>query len=414
MVWTTLAHHIDLEWLMEAFRRTRKDGATGVDGQTAEEYAQDLEARLRDLLERFKSGSYKAPPVRRSYIPKADGSQRALGIPTFEDKILQRAVAMVLTAVYEQTFLDCSYGFRPERSAHDGLERLRSGLMEKGGGYVLEVDITSYFDTIDHGALRAILDRRVRDGVIRRTIDKWLKAGVWEKGALRRNEAGAPQGGVISPLLSNIYLHDVLDEWFEREIQPRLKAQAFLVRYADDFVLVFASEEDAHRVEAVLPKRFAKYGLSLHPTKTRMIRFTRPGKATDGPESFDFLGFTHYWGKSRRGRPMVQRKTSSRRLTRALTNIRAWCRANRHSPVRDQHRTLTRKVRGHYNYYGITGNYDALARYVYEVRRAWRFWLSRRSQRGMLPWDRFNQLLVVYPLPPPRVVHSVYHMSANP
>lgn len=308
MVLTTLAHHIDLEWLREAYRRTRKDGAPGIDGQTARDYAQDLEQNLSSLLERFKSGSYKAPPVRRSYIPKADGSQRALGIPTFEDKVLQRAVVMLLEAVYEQDFLESSYGFRPGRSAHQALEDLWLGVTRMQGGYVLEVDISSYFDEIDHNHLRAILDRRVRDGVIRRTVDKWLKAGVMEGGTLLRDEVGAPQGGVISPILSNVYLHEVLDVWFDREIRPRLEAEAFQVRFADDFVLIFASERDARRVEAVLPKRFAKYGLRLHPTKTRRVRFKQPrGDVSAGePGTFDFLGMTHYWGKSRRGNWVVR------------------------------------------------------------------------------------------------------------
>ena len=414
LVLTTLAHHIDLDWLKEAFRRTRKDGAPGVDGQTAQDYARDLEENLTLLLERFKSGSYKAPPVRRSYLPKADGSQRALGIPTFEDKVLQRAVAMLLEAVYEQDFLESSYGFRPGRSAHEALEDLWRGLMHAGGGYVLEVDISSYFDEIDHGHLRALLDGRVADGVIRRTIDKWLKAGVMEAGVYQRNDAGTPQGGVISPLLANVYLHGVLDVWFEREIKPRLEASAFQIRYADDFVLVFASERDARRVEAVLPKRFAKYGLRLHPTKTRLVPFNRPIKLVEEPGTFDFLGFTHYWSRSRRGNWVIKRKTSGKRFTRGLTAIRTWCRANRHLSVADQHRMLATKLRGHFQYYGITGNSSALHRFRYEVRRIWRKWLSHRSQRGYVSWAQFLRLSERYPLPAAVAVHSVLRRSARP
>jgi RNA-directed DNA polymerase len=231
---TTLAHHIDLEWLREAYRRTRKDGATGVDGQTADEYATHLEGHLRSLLERAKSGMYRAPPVRRAYIPKGNGEERPLGIPTFEDKVLQRAVAMVLEAVYEQEFLDCSYGFRPGRSARGALEALRDEAVKMAGGWVIEVDIRKYFDSIDHGRLREVLHSRVRDGVILRLIGKWLNAGVMEDGAVSYRESGTPQGGVISPILANIFLHEVLDVWFQREVQSRLVGRAHLVRYADD------------------------------------------------------------------------------------------------------------------------------------------------------------------------------------
>lgn len=414
LVLTTLAHHIDLEWLREAFRRTRKEGAPGIDGQTAQAYARDLEENLTSLLERFKAGSYKAPPVRRSYLRKADGSQRPLGIPTFEDKVLQRAVVMLLEAVYEQDFLEGSYGFRPGRSAHEALEDLWRGLMQRGGGYVLEVDIASFFDEIDHGHLRALLDGRVRDGVIRRTIDKWLKAGVMEAGLYQRTDAGTPQGGVISPLLANVYLHGVLDVWFDREIKPRLEGSAFQIRYADDVVLVFTSERDARRVEAVLPKRFAKYGLRLHPTKTRLVPFRRPTGPVEEPGTFDFLGFTHYWSRSRRGNWVIKRKTSRTRFTRGLTAIRTWCRTNRHLPVAEQHRMLATKLRGHFQYYGITGNASALNRFRYEVRRIWRTWLSHRSQRGYVSWAQFLRLSERYPLPAAVAVHSALRHSARP
>jgi group II intron reverse transcriptase/maturase len=257
MVWTTLAHHIDLPLLREAFGQTRKDGAAGVDGLTAEEYGKDLEANLQSLLEAFRSGNYKAPPVKRVYIPKGDGSERrGIGLPSFEDKILQRAVAMILEAVYEQDFLDCSYGFRPHRSAHLALQCIWDKMMKMGGGWVLDVDVRKYFDTIDHGHLRGFLDKRVRDGSLRKMIDKWLKAGVLEDGQVSHPVTGTPQGGVISPLLANIYLHEALDKWFEQEVKPRLDGEAFLVRYADDLVMAFSKESDANRVLDVLPKRF--------------------------------------------------------------------------------------------------------------------------------------------------------------
>ena len=419
MVFTTLAHHIDLELLHEAYRKTRKDGAPGIDGQTATEYAANLEGNLWSLLDRFKSGVYRAPPVRRVYIPKADGkTRRPIGIPTFEDKVLQRAVTMVLEAVYEQDFLDCSYGFRPNRSAHQALDALWQGLMDMGGGVVIEVDIKGYFDTIDHQHLRSFLDKRVRDGVLRRAIDKWLKAGVMEDGSVHRVEEGSPQGGVVSPLLANIYLHEVLDTWFAAEVVPRLRAKAFMIRYADDAVIVLASEEDARRVMEVLGKRFARYGLTLHPLKTRMVNFRRPDR-TEGPPgpsagSFDMLGFTWFWGMSRQGKPVVKRKTSSSRLRRALGRITDWCRQHRHEPVSAQHAELCRKLQGHYAYYGITGNVRALSCFLHEVERTWRYWLNRRSARARMVWERFRRLLQRYPLPPVRIVHSVYRFAANP
>ena len=264
MAFTSLAHHIDIDWLREAYKPTCKNGATGVDGQTADEYAANLEDNLRSLLDRAKSGTYRAPPVRRVHIPKGDGTQtRPIGIPTFEDKILQRAVAMVLEAVYEQDFLDCSYGFRRGRSAHQALEALQHEAVRMAGGWVLEVDIQKFFDTLDHADLRELLRRRVRDGVLLRLIGKWLNAGVLEDGSLSYPDAGTPQGGVISPLLANVYLHEVLDVWFERDVKPRLRGRAFQVRYADDFVIQFSREDDARRVLAVLPKLFCKYGLTL-------------------------------------------------------------------------------------------------------------------------------------------------------
>src|SRR6201982_1085592 len=244
----SLNHVIDFEWMREAYIRTRKDGATGIDGVTAQDYEANLGANLRGLLERIKSGSYEAPPVRRTYIPKADGSRRPLGIPTFEDKVAQRAIVMVLEAIYEQDFLSCSYGFRPGRSAHQALQALRTGFMSHGLRWVIDLDIEKYFDSISHSHLRAFLDRRVTDGVIRRMIDKWLKAGVLEDGLLRHATEGSPQGGVISPCLSNIFLHHVLDEWFENEVKPRLKGNSTLVRYADDAVMAFADFQDAKRV----------------------------------------------------------------------------------------------------------------------------------------------------------------------
>jgi group II intron reverse transcriptase/maturase len=412
---TALAHYIDLEWLEEAYRRTRKNAAAGIDGVTAAQYEANLHENLASLLDRFKAGRYRAPPVRRVYIPKADGGKRTrpIGIPTLEDKILQRAVLMVLEPIYEQDFLDCSYGFRPGRNPHHALEALWRELTDCGGGWVIDLDIQSFFDSVDWQRLRTFLDQRVRDGVIRRAIGKWLNAGVMEEGVIWHPVEGTPQGGVISPLLANLFLHEVLDVWFDQVVRPRLRGRAFLVRYADDAVLGFAEEEDARRVLAVLSKRFGKYGLRLHPEKTRLVDFRRPeGPPPGSGHSFDMLGFTHFWGRSRAGRWIVKRKTAKDRFSRALKRLGHWCCTHRHWRVPDQQTTLNRKLQGHYAYYGVTGNGRALLRLRWQTERLWRKWLNRRSRTPSLNWTQFARLLDRYPLATVRIVHSIYHRAA--
>jgi group II intron reverse transcriptase/maturase len=412
----SLNHYLDFRWLETAYGRTRKDGAVGVDGQTAAAYEANLDTNLQALLDRAKSGTYRAPPVRRVHIPKGPGSTetRPLGIPTFEDKVLQRGIAMLLEPIYEQDFLDCSYGFRPGRSAHQALATLRTGLMEFGGGWILDVDIRKFFDTLQHPELRELLHRRVRDGVVLRMIGKWLNAGIWEEGTLTHPDEGTPQGGVISPLLANIYLHYVLDVWFEHEVKPRLEGRAFLIRFADDFVIVFEHEQDARRVLEVLPKRFSKFGLTLHPEKTRLVRFVRPRhaaskEASTGEESgtFDLLGFTHYWGRSRQGYWVVKRKTARTRLRRAILTVTEWCRRNLHESIKTQHRKLCQKLRGHFAYYGIVGNSWSLSSFREEVTKTWRTWLNRRNRDRPMTWALFRRLLERYPLPVARVVHNL-------
>ena len=405
----SLNHVIDFEWMREAYIRTRKDGATGIDGVTARDYEANLEANLRDLLERIKSGRYKAPPVRRTYIPKADGSQRPLGIATFEDKVAQRAIAMVLEAVYEQDFLSCSYGFRPGRSAHQALNQLAGVITVHRQRWVLEVDIRKYFDSIPHSHLREILDQRVTDGVVRRMIDKWLNAGVLEAGNLYLATEGTPQGGVISPMLSNIFLHHVLDEWFEDVVRPRMRGKATLVRFADDFVMTFETYHDAKRVMDVLGKRLGRFGLTLHPDKTRFIDF-RPQPAGRTPPDckdppFDFLGFTHSWGKSRKGKDVVRRTTAKSRFARSLAAVKDWCQTNRHRPIPEQRAKLSAVLNGHFAYYGITGNIRRLRQYRFQVERIWHKWLERRTRGKLFPWDRFRALLDRQPLPLPRITH---------
>jgi group II intron reverse transcriptase/maturase len=425
MAFTSLAYLMDIDWLKEAYRRTRKDGAAGVDGVTAEEYERDLEDNLQSLLDRAKSGTYKAPPVRRVHIPKGGSSTetRPLGIPTLEDKVLQRAVVMLLEPIYEQDFLDCSYGFRPRRSAHQALASFRDQAMtgRPKGGWVLEVDIRKFFDNLEHRYLRQFLRLRVRDGVLLHLIDKWLKAGVMEDGNVSHPDSGTPQGGVVSPLLSNVFLHYVLDQWFEQDVKPRMRQPAFLIRYADDFVIGFRDERDAHRVLEVIPQRFGKYGLTVHPTKTKLVRFRPPSSRKDRNESpddrpgtFDLLGFTHYWARSRNGYWVVKLKTAKDRFTRAVRSIDHWCRDNRHLTIQEQHKKLNEKLRGHYAYYGVTGNSAALARFLHEVGPRWRRWLNRRNNIRSMTWERFLVILRRYPLAPNRAVRSTLRRAANP
>lgn len=408
---TSLSHHMDLDWLREAHARTRKDGATGVDGETAEAFSANLEVNLQALIDSAKPGTYRAPPVRRVHIPKGDGSKtRPIGIPTYADKVLQRAVAMLLEPIYEQDFYDFSYGFRPGRSAHDALTSLREQMTQMwDGGWVLDVDIRGFFDNLDHEKLRDLLRQRVTDGVVVRLIGKWLNAGVLEGGVVSHSDKGTPQGGVISPLLANIYLHEAVDKWWVTDVLPRLRSRAFMVRYADDFVMVFSSREDALRVQAVLPQRLARFGLTLHPEKTRLIEFRRPkSDGSDGPDpgSFDFLGFSHYWGVSRKGAWALMRKTSRLRFSRALRALNQWMARARHRKVSEQAVTLAHKLRGHFAYYGLRGNSAALGRFLHQALRLWKKWLSRRSQRARMTWAAFARLLQRHSLPRPKLIRG--------
>lgn len=411
MAFTSLNHYVDYEWVDYAYRCTRKDGARGVDGQSAQDYAKDLHNNLLRLIDRLKSGSYRAPPVRRHYIPKSDGGQRGLGIPSFEDKVAQRAVLMLLEPIYEQDFVDGSYGFRPGRNAHQALRVVRRAVAQQGRRWVLDVDIRKYFASIPHAKLREFLARRVTDGVVRRLIDKWLSAGVLEEGQIHYPEDGTPEGGVISPLLANIYLHYVVDEWFAEAVSPRLRGPSTMVRYCDDFVMLFVFEDDARRVLSVLALRLGKYGLQLHPDKTRVVDFRIPRRRppTDAdkglPTSFNFLGFTHVWGRSRWGMSAVRQYTAKDRLARCVTAINEWCRRMRHWPLPEQQLRLSRMLQGHYAYFGISSNIERLQALHRAAYRLWRKWLARRSRGPDLPWVRFLRLLARFPLPAPRIIH---------
>lgn len=415
---TALNQYLDIPWLKAAYERLRKDSAPGVDGQTVAEYGQVLGSRLSDLLERAKRGTYRAPPVKRVHIPKENGETRPIGIPTTEDKVLQRAVVMLLEPIYEQTFYDCSYGFRPGRSAHQALAQFWKEFTGAGCRWVLEVDIRKYFDSVDRKRLMELVGQRIGDGVILRLLNKWLQAGVMEAGTRQQAEGGTPQGGVISPLLSNIYLHEVFDQWFAEVVRERMEGRVFAVRYADDLVIGFTHRRDAERIYRVIFQRFEKYGLTLHPEKTRLVEFGRPesrgpeGRPPSEPGTFDFLGFTHYWGKSRQGYWVIKRKTASNRLRRSIRAIGEWCRDNRHhGGMFEQFKILCRKLNGHYGYYGITGNGRALQQMRTATLKLWYKWLGRRSREARaMTWERMRKLLSdLFVFPQPRVVHSIYN-----
>jgi RNA-directed DNA polymerase len=409
-VFTTLAPLIDADFLREAYRQTSKSSAPGIDGVTATQYAEHLAENLHDLHERLRSGRYQAAPVERVWIEKDDGGQRPIGKPAFEDKIVQRAVAMLLEAIYEQDFHDCSYGFRPGRSAHDALHELRERCMQEGIGWIVDADVSGYFDSIDRTRLQEVLRQRVNDGRIRRLIGKWLRAGVMEDGVWHHPETGVVQGGVISPVLANIFLHHVLDAWFEQDVRPRLKGRCFLLRFADDFCIGCELETDARKILAVLPKRFARFGLTIHPTKTTLIAFRKPHApqaSANGNGTFDFLGLTHYWTQSRRGFWVIKRRTARKRLRRAKKSLWRWCRVNRHAPLKYQYQMLCLKLRGHFRYYGIRGNLPLLEEVRRDAEKAWRYWRSRRSSKSAIGWEKFQRLLETYVLPTPKIVHNI-------
>lgn len=408
LVFTSLVHNIDPDLLNDSYRRLRKDAASGVDGQTAEEYAKNLDGNLSDLYQRLKTQQYRATPVKRIWIDKEDGKKRPIGVTILEDKIVQRAVVTILEQIYEQDFYDFSYGYRPDKSAHDALRELRKLCMENRITCLVDADITGCFDNLDKSVLRELLHRRVKDGGIDRLIGKWLNAGVVDRKQLYFPEKGTPQGGVISPLLANIYLHYVLDEWFVKEVLPRLKGKAFLLRFADDFVILFEWEEDAKRVLAVLPKRMEKYKLTIHPQKTRLVTFKRPSKEVQKDKTnatFDFLGFTHYWAKSRQGYWVVKRQTARKRLRRTIRAMNEWCRDHRHLKVKEQCQKLCKKLQGHYQYYGIRCNYRSLETVYRYTQRIWRKWLSRRSDKASISWEVFDRKLTDLLLEP-RIVHQ--------
>ncbi len=409
----SLAHLIDMEALRRAFHGQRANAAPGVDGVTKAQYEQHLEANLQDLHERLRSKRWRHQTLRRTHIPKDDkgGKTRPIGISCFEYKVVQKALTEVLTTVYEQDFRDCSYAYRAGRSPHDALRVLDRVAMNREVNWVLAGDIDSFFDRVDRKKLMAFLQERVPDGSITRLVGKCLHVGVLDGEEFTMPEEGTAQGSCLSPLLGNLYLHYVLDAWFEDEIKVCLRGKATLLRFADDLIIGFEHREDAERVLEVLGKRLAKYGLTLNPEKTRLIPFARPSRSQlkgKGPGTFPFLGFTWFWYRSRTGTWVLGCRTRRDRLQRFLWRLHRWCKKNRHLSIREQHVGLVRRVRGHINYYGVSGNGHSVERVVTEAAKMWQKWLNRRSQRSRFTWERFLDLLRDFPLPAPEIKVKIW------
>ncbi len=404
----SIAHLLTKEALWEAFDSLRKDAAAGVDGITYALYAGNLIGNISTLHEKLKSMTYRALPLRRIYIDKEDGRKRPISIPALEDKIVQKATVALLNAIYEQDFLDCSHGSRPGRSAHDALDEVGRMVCRTPTEYVLELDAVSYFDSIVRKQLMEMIEGRVSDASILRLIRKWINVGVVDEGRLLESETGTGQGQVISPLLANIYLHHVLDVWFAEQVAPRLKGKASLIRYVDDAILFFQYREDAQRVLEVLHKRFAKFGLTLHPEKTRLVEFGPRAhtRAKTKTATFDFLGLTYRCATSRKGKFTVYVSTMKKRLKRGLTAIADWCQRHRHDSVDSQQQMLNAKLRGHYQYYGRPTNYRSLWKFYRAVRHLWRKWLERRTRGKRLTWETYAKLLNRHPLLLPRITHA--------
>jgi len=400
----SLAHHIDVDALSRAFDRIRKDAAVGVDGITKEAYGENLEQNLQDLHERLRSMRYRHQPIRRVYIPKEKGKERPIGVSTIEDKLVQDALRELLELLYEPLFLDCSHGFRPGRKAHDALRVVDRAVHDGEARFILEFDIQSFFDSVNRQALSEMLQDRVADKSLMRLIGKCLHVGVLDGGKYTTPDEGTVQGSVLSPILGNIYLHHVLDLWFERDVKPRMRGKAVFVRYADDGVFGFERRDDAERMMRVLAQRLQRFGLKLNLEKTRLVDFQRPALGQlggKGRATFDFLGFTLYWLRGRVGRWRMTCKTRHARLQRAKHALYDWCRRHRHLPIGQQHAALKRRIQGHFNYFGVRGNERSLTLLIEYTRRAWFKWLNRRSQRRSYTWARFADVLRAYPLPKP-------------
>jgi RNA-directed DNA polymerase len=414
---TSLAHLLNKGYLKACYAKLGRDRACGVDNVTWKGYGEDLDANLESLVERLKNRKYRPLPAKRVYIPKNEHEKRPLGLPALEDKIVQKGIAGILAAIYEVDFQDCSYGFRPGRGCHQAINAVDKTIMTKPINHVIEADIKGCFDNISHDWLMKFLEVRIKDPSLMIIIRRILKAGYLEAEMKVATEQGTPQGGNLSPILCNVYLHYVLDLWFEKKIRPQVNGDAYLVRYADDFICMVRTVGAAQEIEGMLRERFTKFDLELHPEKTRVLTFGRyerenAKKQSRRPNAFDFLGFTHYCDTSRKGKFMINRQTSSKKFRQKCKDMNVWLKAVRcTAPAKDWWPILAAKLRGHYQYYGISGNMPALQRYHSTTLRLTRKWLNRRSQRGKYSWRGFTEYLEHYPLPRPRIVHNLYTLA---
>ena len=415
---TSLAHLLTEESLRECLGKLKKDKAPCVDGVTVKDYEAHLEENLKDLVERLMEKKYRPQPVRRVYIPKASGEKRPLGIPTLEDKVVQMGVKRIMEAIFEVDFVEMSYGFRPGRSCHDALETIDKTIMTKPVNYVVDMDIEKFFDTVDHEWMLKCVRQRIVDPSLLRLIARFLKSGIMEEGKYQETEEGTPQGGIISPLLANIYLHYVLDLWFEKKVKKGLKGYAQLVRYADDFVVCFQYGDEACKFGEMLRERLSKFGLKISEKKSKIIEFGRYAglralRGGKGVETFDYLGFTHYCGKSRKGKFMLGRKTAKKKFRQEMKSLNQWLKAVRNQvKLEEWWKVLGQKLRGHYQYYGISGNYRGIQQFFWEAQRLTHKWVNRRSQRKSYNWEQYNHLLEHNPLPKPRIMHVTYTLSS--
>ena len=413
----SLAHLLDEGFLAGCYHRLGRDRASGVDGVTWREYGEHLRENLRDLVARMKAKRYKPLPAKRVYIPKDEHSQRPLGLPALEDKIVQVGIAKILEAIYEADFLDCSYGFRPGRGCHQALNAVDKTIMTQPVNHVIDADIKGFFDNVSHVWLMKFLQVRIKDSSLLLLIQRFLKAGYFEAGQIEATEQGTPQGGNLSPMLSNIFLHYVLDLWFDKRLKRQMRGACFLVRYADDFGCMVQYQDDAQQMLQALRERFTQFDLALHPEKTRVISFGRYERQNAQRQqrranTFDFLGFTHYGGTSRRGKFIVGRQTSRKKFRKKCQELRAWLKAVRNKiPVQQWWPVLKAKLRGHYQYYGVSGNMRGIARFYHLTLRLALKWLNRRSQRRSFYWAGFLTYLGHYPLPKPRIAHNLYTLS---
>jgi len=416
---TSLAHLLNVEYLRDCYKSLNRNKAVGIDRVSWEEYGRNLDENLELLVSKLKCKKYKPTPARRVYIPKSETEKRPLGISALENKVVERGITWILKSIYEQDFLNCSYGFRPKRNSHQALRELNDLIMFQPVNHIVEADIKGFFDNVSHEKLMEFMSIRIKDTTLLNLIKKFLKAGYVDEGLLVKPDAGTPQGSILSPMLANIFLHYVLDTWFETTVKSHIKGFCGIVRYADDFVCVVRYADDSKRIERGMRNRFNKYGLELHPTKSRNISFGRfeRGNAklqNRSANTFDFLGFTHYCDKSRRGNFKVGRKTSRKKYTAKCRAMNAWLKAIRNQvKTKEWWKILIAKLRGHFQYYGVSENYDGIARFYKFTIRMVRKWMNRRSQKRKMSWDRFTEYLEHYPLPKPKIVHSFYVSSVR-